>query len=380
MLILCLFRLSATLSGHIRPPLPWGYRLLLVRPFPEQTVVAMSDTFLFVTLERAADSHQLSANYAKIASHMSPLARRLLVGDLKLADVDDVQSLARDLLEDLQHDGDRHDVASQQCRGVLIDPLALSSTACASLRAAVDAATFENHDTVDNELEYQLTLDSNDLAKYIGEKERDHLFSVAARGYAQLVAPDLLEAAEAVPEWHAAGFEPMPLALGDPHYIMIRRYSSATRPWFPFHFDGSILSMNVALNDDSEYRGGTLLAILHDEVRAFPRAEGTALVHSSALLHAVTCMREGVRYTLIVFFGHKCPRAVHRMVLCEPSVMTRLYGQQYDDGYHCDRCGLHCAELDEPEQMWHCAHWCEYDVCTTCHAEMALELAEEDPT
>ena len=33
------------------------------------------------------------------------------------------------------------------------------------------------------------------------------------------------------------------------------------------------------------------------------RAEGEATVHSSSLLHGVTRMRSGVRYSLIMFFA-----------------------------------------------------------------------------
>lgn len=347
----------------------------------------MSVDFLAAVASRAADGllPPLSASYARLAAQMTPMERRLLAGDLVLADLD-AHAMARELLKDLKHDGDQHDWASRRSSGVLVEPAALSARACASLREAVDTSTFEELDTVDGQLECQLTLTPAELGECIGEGEAAALYAIAARAYEELTAPSVRETMAAVPEWASMGFERPPLALGEPHYILVRRYSAATRPWFPFHYDGSILSMNVALNDDATYLGGELLAIVHGKVRAFARAEGTALVHSSALLHAVARLRMGVRHTLIIFFGRTCPRYNHRLVKCEPEVLRRLYGGQYGGSYHCDRCDFHCDEADDgdvegahvdgdeaardggSEPMWHCAHWCEYDVCASCHA------------
>ena len=85
--------------------------------------------------------------------------------------------------------------------------------------------------------------------------------------------------------------------------FFVRRYSSETRPWIPFHCDTVSVTLNVALNDDCEFCGGTLLALCGGEVRAIQRAEGEATVHRSALLHAVTRMQAGgsPRYSLVVF-------------------------------------------------------------------------------
>jgi hypothetical protein len=51
--------------------------------------------------------------------------------------------------------------------------------------------------------------------------------------------------------------------------------------------------------------GGALLGVYGGEVRAICRKEGDATVHSSKLLHGVTAMARGVRYSLIVFFDRK---------------------------------------------------------------------------
>ena len=70
----------------------------------------------------------------------------------------------------------------------------------------------------------------------------------------------------------------------------------------PFHADTAMVTVNVALNDETAHSGGGLLAVFDGAVQHLPRAEGEATVHASTLLHAVTCMTSGTRYSLIVFF------------------------------------------------------------------------------
>ena len=61
--------------------------------------------------------------------------------------------------------------------------------------------------------------------------------------------------------------------------------------------------MNVALGDDGSFEGGHLLVLSDGAVRRVARAEGEATAHTSSLLHAVTMLTKGVRYSLIIFFG-----------------------------------------------------------------------------
>ena len=91
--------------------------------------------------------------------------------------------------------------------------------------------------------------------------------------------------------------------LADVHRLFARRYTPSTRPWFPFHRDNSALTANIALSSDANHAGGRLLSLFDGEVHVEERAEGEATVHQSGLLHAVTCMHSGARYSLIVFFG-----------------------------------------------------------------------------
>ena len=62
------------------------------------------------------------------------------------------------------------------------------------------------------------------------------------------------------------------------------------------------MTVNVALVDDADFDGGQLIALYGRRLRSISRASGDATVHSSRLLHGVTRMGAGVRYSLIVFF------------------------------------------------------------------------------
>ena len=88
-----------------------------------------------------------------------------------------------------------------------------------------------------------------------------------------------------------------------------RRYCADTngqeQPLTSLHFDSAALTVNVALSADNAVDGGRLLGVYDGRVHNIERAEGDATVHSSALLHGVTRMRKGVRYSLILFFAIK---------------------------------------------------------------------------
>ena len=47
----------------------------------------------------------------------------------------------------------------------------------------------------------------------------------------------------------------------------------------------------------------TMVGVYGGGIHAIPRGEGDATVHSSSLLHAVSRMVRGVRYSLIMFFA-----------------------------------------------------------------------------
>ena len=87
--------------------------------------------------------------------------------------------------------------------------------------------------------------------------------------------------------------------------MFVRRYSVCTRPWIAFHPDAYELTLNVALSADDAHVGGKLLGIADGRVQVFERREGEATLHSSKLLHGVSRMTSGTRYSLILFFDRR---------------------------------------------------------------------------
>ena len=138
-------------------------------------------------------------------------------------------------------------------------------------------------DSVDGAADHQRPLSLEELESLIGARQAETLCSLPA------------------------AFSPVHEQQMRPTEIFVRRYTGATRPWNPFHQDSAAVTINVALNNDAEYVGGRLLAVLNDQVASISRAEGEATVHDSRLLHAVSRMVSGVRYSLIMFFGEADP-------------------------------------------------------------------------
>ena len=96
----------------------------------------------------------------------------------------------------------------------------------------------------------------------------------------------------------------LPLQVAALKEAFVRRYTLDTRPWNPFHTDRYEITCNVELSAGGaeSYSGGVLLGLYDGEVRRITREEGEATLHSSKLLHAVTKMTSGTRYSLILFF------------------------------------------------------------------------------
>ena len=70
------------------------------------------------------------------------------------------------------------------------------------------------------------------------------------------------------------------------------------------HTDIARRTVNVALSDvETHSGGGQLLGLFDGKLRVIERRKGDATAHPSELLHGVSRMREGKRYSLIVFFA-----------------------------------------------------------------------------
>ena len=223
---------------------------------------------------------------------------------------------------------------------------ALDAEQCAALRAAVDARRSLARDSVDKAAEHQLNLTVSELEALVGpsalmallrlprvlQEEQRRLAAApplvgpvsilpptprkdavplvregaAEAGLAGAVSAsdEPASAGSAMDGLAAAGSETdEPASAGSFRVeIFVRRYRREERPWIQFHCDRAAYTCNVALADDVLHDGGRLVCVVDGELREIRRNEGEATVHPSSLLHAVSAMRRGVRYSLIIFF------------------------------------------------------------------------------
>lgn len=318
----------------------------------------MSRSFVESALIRAVDVScpglPVDVGYRLIASQMHHIVHDLLVNN-----VDPCTVNAGELLSAMQQSGTSNDWASHMKSNGLSSQLAvLDAAQCANLRAAVDANTDDELDSVDGQLEHQLSLSTSELTALVGEETVADLNALASQRHGEMTCG--VDARDySLPDRDCS-------VPDDPHQIFIRRYSASTRPWCEFHHDRSKVTVNIALSADSTHTGGRLLAVLQGRVQRCERLEGTATLHASTLLHAVTRMTAGTRYSLILFYGRICPWSNHALVKCDAATMALLYPVA-EGSYSCDACGGSADELGHPA-MWHCAEGCEYDVCHPCHA------------
>ena len=244
----------------------------------------------------------LAPEFSAAASRMPELVRGILVEgvDPKTVPVDS-------LLCALSRSKDRAaQRAAHKAFTVMQIASVISATACATLRAAVDRDRRLAADSVDGLPEHQLCLTDDNLIQLIGAEEHARLMGLPAEFLLhEMRAASTLGSAE--PQLDRSTAE----RFSQLREAFIRRYSADTRPFNPFHQDSSRITVNVALSDDAAHVGGRLLGVYGGKVHTLERTEGTATVHSSELLHAVTSMTSGARYSLILFFD-PLPRIVRK--------------------------------------------------------------------
>jgi hypothetical protein len=204
---------------------------------------------------------------------------------------------------------------------VLRRPNALDARACAALRAAVDARRGTERDTVDGAPDHQLNLSTAELSDLVGAEAVSRLVSLGAEfddARATAVGGRVARAARQLPVVE----------------IFARRYAADERRWFPLHQDRATLTVNVSLSDASSHLGGQLLGVFADGLGTLARAEGEATVHASTLVHGVTRLTHGARYSLILFLGEALPVRRQLVRIDGPDgpmdVWTRTV---VDDGY-----------------------------------------------
>mmetsp|Transcript_34735 Transcript_34735/g.107463 ORF Transcript_34735/g.107463 Transcript_34735/m.107463 type:complete len:278 (+) Transcript_34735:1164-1997(+) len=146
--------------------------------------------------------------------------------------------------------------------------------------SAASGAAATEVDSVDGAPAYQADLPSSATGAAAALQEL-----LGPDGYARLLAPA------------AALIGATPRSISG----FIRKYSATTRPRLPFHCDGCDASISVNLSESDEYEGGDLIMLAGGAVRAAPRALGAAAAHSADVAHAVTDLKSGTRWSLVVF-------------------------------------------------------------------------------
>eukprot|EP00933_Yihiella_yeosuensis_P060848 TRINITY_DN63648_c0_g1_i1.p1 TRINITY_DN63648_c0_g1~~TRINITY_DN63648_c0_g1_i1.p1 ORF type:complete len:265 (-),score=32.93 TRINITY_DN63648_c0_g1_i1:193-942(-) len=87
-----------------------------------------------------------------------------------------------------------------------------------------------------------------------------------------------------------------------PSKIALRMTRGPSNACINFHCDGHYATgtVQIALNDPTEYVGGSLCFFVNDNLIKLNRPAGSVCQHPRAVLHAVTAMTEGTRKSLFV--------------------------------------------------------------------------------
>ena len=88
--------------------------------------------------------------------------------------------------------------------------------------------------------------------------------------------------------------------MDDTHDTIILRRCMAHGKSIKFHTDESYKTLQVPLNDQSEYTGGRLVFVTKDGAFVPIRNAGTYTKHRNDIAHGVTRLESGVRYGLFL--------------------------------------------------------------------------------
>ena len=153
-------------------------------------------------------------------------------------------------------------------KAVLRIPGLLDLVQCKRLCEAVDKRMTQNRDTVDGAPDFQLNVEEDNVPnaiRLIQDHTRKKLNHAAWRLLQLQMKGDNSPAASNSSTASLFSAEDMDLLTSIsacPPKMFVRRYSPDTRPFIPFHCDSARVTVNVSLNNDSEFEGGELLALL----------------------------------------------------------------------------------------------------------------------
>ena len=163
----------------------------------------------------------------------------------------------------------------------------LAPSAVAAVRRALDAH-LEQQENIDSE--FKLRLERLQLDAIIGAAAARSLWAIPSEYAAQR---------------HGSGTDQFTSGDLQAAVVWVKLYSPETRPFNELHTDSSALTINVALSDDDDCEGGALLACDGGGMRAIRRRAGDATTHGADVLHGVSNVVAGQRYSLLVFIGRE---------------------------------------------------------------------------
>jgi len=216
----------------------------------------------------------ISPSFEQVQWLMPSLVERALVHQDE--SVDPVALLSR--LDMSSSEREEALVALESSDGITTVPQALTPEECAKLRNFVRKQIKDDGiDDVDGCPDWQVNMSEKKFEKVVGRSGVDKLWKI----------PQHLN--ENAMHFSRVG-------------VFVRMYQTGMRPWMPFHRDDNAFTVNVALNDDHDYKGGRLLALHDNALQVLRRNEGDATCHKGSVFHAVSATTEGTRYSLILFF------------------------------------------------------------------------------
>jgi uncharacterized protein (TIGR02466 family) len=215
----------------------------------------------------------------RLARHADcPVVKRFLVehADPASATPDEIDRIRRHGLGSGREDDIR----------LVEDVPALSAGQCEAVRLyAARHMTSVVPDTIDDLPEYQVDLSLDDLTGLVGTA----------------TVADLLK----LPEALGAPSDRPAAELYQRIDIFARMYGPDMRPYIAFHADICSYTVNIALNEEASFQGGDLIALERGRLRRPTRTVGTALLHAGDLVHGVSRIEHGVRFSLILFFTQR---------------------------------------------------------------------------
>ncbi len=210
--------------------------------------------------------------------HHSPVVKRFLIDN-----VDPAQATEKALEQISKHGCNSNVHANNQ--NIMIEGISvLNDEQCAILRNHIcNHITSVVPDSVDDLPEYQVNINSEQLTELLDENTTNKLLNLPKYLHQQTKL--------------RTGHEKLQLNM------FLRMYSPTTRSYIAFHSDICRYTSVIALNNQDDFHGGRFVMLADNQLQFIPWQTGKALLHSGNLIHGVSRLTKGVRYSLVLFYN-----------------------------------------------------------------------------